>query len=197
MAEIWGIVLAAGESKRMNFPKMLLPVNGKTMIETVLETILLSRIRKIVVVTGAYREEINKVAGKLPVSMCHNENYKNGMLSSVLCAVSSIPDEEGQVLVFPGDKPFITTEVINLLIDSYNTGKKGIVVPVFMKKRGHPVLIDLRYRKKVEALDPSEGLKSLARLFPDDVLEVETNNPGILRDIDTYDDYVRSLNQTP
>ncbi len=197
MPETWAIVLAAGESKRMNAPKMLLPVNGKTMIETVIDNILSSKTDRIMLVTGAYADEINTIAESLPVTVCHNENYKDGMLSSVKCAFRALPSEAGQVLVFPGDKPWISKEDINLLIDSFMKERKGIAIPVFKGKRGHPVLIDIRYRKEVLKLDPDEGLKGLARTFPDDVLEVETKNPGILKDIDTYEEYLRSMNQIP
>ena len=197
MGEIWAIVLAAGESKRMNYPKMLLPIYGTTMIEKMIDNILKSKIDRTMLVTGAYSKEIIEVAGSLPVTICHNENYKDGMLSSVKCAFRSIPDDAGQVLVFPGDKPWISYDDINLLIDSYMREKKGIVIPVYNSRRGHPVLIDLRYREEVALLDPNEGLKGLARMFPDDVLEVETANPGILKDIDTPEEYLNSLNQIP
>ncbi len=64
-----------------------------------------------------------------------------------------------------------------------------------MKKRGHPVLIDIKYRNEIEKLDPESGLRSLAQLFPDEVDEVEVNTPAILKDIDTYEDYINSLKQ--
>lgn len=197
MSEIWAIVLAAGESRRMGSPKMLLPFAGKTMIEKVIENISLSRIDRTLLVTGAYKDEISEVIERSSVTFCHNKNYHEGMLSSVKCGFRALPVEAGQVLVFPGDKPYITADVINQVIDSYTGSGRGIIVPVYMKKRGHPVLIDLRYRQIVEELDPGEGLRSLARLYPHDVLEVETNVPGILKDIDTYQDYLTTLNQLP
>lgn len=197
MGDIWAIVLAAGESKRMNSPKMLLPVNGKSMIEKVVENISESRVDKTMVVTGAYSDEINKIIGSLPVTVCHNENYSDGMLSSVKCAFRAISEKAAAVMVFPGDKPWITPDVVNSLIESYRHEKKGIVIPVYLNRRGHPVLIDLKYRNEVAILDPDEGLRSLAGLFPDDVMEVNTDTPGILKDIDTYEDYVRSINQKP
>jgi len=190
------VVLAAGESKRMNFPKMLLLLNGRTMIETVIEKISESQVDKIMVVTGAYRDEIEEAAGNFQIQLCHNEKYKDGMLSSVKCAFRSIPAEARQVLVFPGDKPLITPEVINLLIDACKREKKGIIIPVYQGKRGHPILIDMKYRDEITRLAPEEGLRSLARHFQDDVLEVETGDPGVINDIDTYDDYVRLVNQT-
>ena len=78
MSEIWAIILAAGESKRMKSPKMLLPVEGKTLIGKVIENVLESEIDKVVVVTGAYREEIEKITDSLSVLHCYNDNYKDG-----------------------------------------------------------------------------------------------------------------------
>ena len=195
MSEIWAIILAAGESKRMKTPKMLLTIDGMTMIEKVIENLRESEIDKMMVVTGAYREEIQKVTGPLPVMHCYNDNYKLGMLSSVKCGFRAIPAEAGAVLVFPGDQPGITYQVINLVIESYRATNKGIVIPVFRKKRGHPVLIDIKYRNEVEKLDPEVGLRSLSLLFREDVLEVDTDTSAILKDIDTYEDYINSINQ--
>ncbi len=101
MSVIWAIILAAGESKRMKSPKMLLPFDGKTMIEKVIENVTGSDIDKIVVVTGSYREEIQKVAGYLPVTFCYNGNYKQGMLSSVKCGFRSVPDGARPLWSFP------------------------------------------------------------------------------------------------
>ncbi len=195
MSEIWAIVLAAGESKRMKSPKMLLPVDGKTMIEVVIGNLTRSDIDKIMVITGAYREEIGKVTDHLPVFLCYNDNFKRGMLSSVQCGFRLVPSEAGAILVLPGDQPGITSTVINLVIESYRQTKKGIVIPVYMKNRGHPVLIDIKYRNEIELLDPEVGLRSLAQLFPEDVLEVEADSPAILKDIDTYEDYLNSIKQ--
>ncbi len=72
----------------------------------------------------------------------------------------------------------------------------GIVVPTFRGKRGHPILIDRKYRKEIMTLDESEGLRVLALNHPGDVREIETDNPLILKDIDTAEDYRNELNRT-
>lgn len=193
MSEIWAIILAAGESKRMGSPKMLLQYKGKTIIENVIDNVTASEADKTLLVLGSYGDEILKVIGVLPVKHCYNENYKLGMLSSVKCGFNFLPGVTGAALIFLGDQPMIGTDIINIVIEAYRREGKGIVMPVFKNKRGHPVLIDLKYRKEVENLDPEEGLRGLARKFGDDVLEVKVNTQDILKDIDTREDYNNEL----
>jgi molybdenum cofactor cytidylyltransferase len=195
MAEIWAVVLAAGESKRMGSPKMLLPFKGLTMIENVIANVLDSKIKNIMVVLGADRDPIVKLIRTKAVNYCYNENYKDGMLSSVVCGFRNIPIDHSAVMVFQGDQPLVTSNAINSVIEVYKSSGKGIVIPVYKNKRGHPILIDNKYSNEIQKLSPDEGLRSLALKFPDDVSEVDTGDAGILRDFDTYDEYKKGINQ--
>jgi len=195
MGEIWSIILAAGESKRMGFPKMLLTFNGKTMIENVIGNVRRSDADNTLVVLGAHKEILTDIIIKSNVKYCYNNNYKEGMLSSVKCGFKNLPSDFKAALVFQGDQPLITPAVINSVINAYRSSGKGIVIPVHNKKRGHPLLLDRKYSIEIDRLDAREGLRSLAYKFPDDVLEVETDDTGILRDFDTYEDYRKEINQ--
>jgi len=195
MAELWAIILAGGESKRMKAPKMLLPFKGKTIIEKVVENVTASNVKNTLVVLGAEYEAILRVISSLLVKSCFNENYKEGMLSSVKCGFRSLPDDFEAALVFQGDQPMIPPKTVNEVIIAYRKSGKGIVIPVFSKKRGHPLLIDRKYRSEVEKLNPDEGLRSLAAKFSNDILEVNVESQEILKDIDTQEDYMNELNQ--
>jgi molybdenum cofactor cytidylyltransferase len=195
MTEIWAIILAAGESVRMGSPKMLLPFNGSSMIENVISNVLESKADKILVVLGSSGPEIEKLIRTKPVNYCYNENYRDGMLSSVKCGFRHIPVSSEAVLIYQGDQPLISSLTTDIIIDSYFASQKGIVLPVYHKRRGHPVLIDKKYRNDIEKLNPSIGLRSLSYNFREDVLEVVVNDPGILRDFDTYSDYQKAINQ--
>jgi molybdenum cofactor cytidylyltransferase len=195
MNEIWAIILAAGESRRMDTPKMLLPFKGKTIIEKVIENVISSDVNKTLVVVGSSGDIILERIKDLPVSHCYNENYREGMLSSVRCGFSNLPEKFEAVIVMPGDYPGIGVDVINILIDSFRRSEKKIIIPLFGGKRGHPILICYDFRNEVMKLDPEDGLRELAMRFPDEVLEVEVDDPTILRDIDTMDDYISELKQ--
>jgi molybdenum cofactor cytidylyltransferase len=196
MYEIWAIILAAGESKRMHQPKMLLPFGNKTIIEKVIGNVISSGIRKVIVVLGSDKDNILKVTKKMPVMNCYNKNYRQGMLSSVQSGFRQMDDTCRAVLVFLGDQPGIGPDVINSLTDAYRKSGKGIIMPVFNNERGHPLLFDSKYRDEITGLDPSATLRDLVRKFSDDVLEVKVKTESVLKDIDTKDDYINEINKT-
>lgn len=195
MGKICAIILAAGESKRMNAPKLLLPFAGKTMIERVVDNVLQSGVDLTIIVLGSYRKEISAAISHLPVKVCFNESYRSGMLSSVKCGFENLPGEYDAVLVFPGDQPYIDPVVTDKVINDYRDSGKGIVIPVYNGKRGHPLLIDFKYRAFVNRIPEDEGLRWLAANFPEDVHEVDTSSNGILKDFDTIDDYLTEINK--
>ena len=116
------------------------------------------------------------------------------MLSSVKCGFKNLPSVYKAVLVFQGDQPLITSASINTVIESWLLSEKGMVIPVYNNRRGHPLLIGWKYRLEIENIDPASGLNSLTKIFPDDVLEVKTSEAGILRDFDTYDRIYGGIN---
>jgi CTP:molybdopterin cytidylyltransferase MocA len=190
---LWAVILAAGESRRMQHPKMLLPFHGKTIIECSIENVLSSGIINVMVVLGAGKDEIISLLENWPVRYCYNEHYKQGMLSSVICGIRHVPGDCDGILIFPGDQPMIPPEAVTAVTEAFIKFDKGLVMPVFNSKRGHPLLIDKRYRNEIEQLRPEEGLRSLAARHPSDVLEVKVDSPGILKDIDTREDYLKEL----
>jgi molybdenum cofactor cytidylyltransferase len=195
MSGICAIILAAGESRRMGFPKMLLEFNGVPMIECVIRNVKSSEVNDIIVVLGANSDQVKPITDRTGVACCYNEIYIEGMLSSVQCGLRSINPDYDAALFFQGDQPFISSDVINKVIDAYYKSGKGIVMPVYNKRRGHPLLVDRKYFREIEKLDPEKGLKSLSKIFSDYVEEVSVSEAGILRDFDTFEDYRNEINQ--
>jgi molybdenum cofactor cytidylyltransferase len=192
--ETWGIILAAGESRRMQKNKLLLPFLNKTLIEHVVDHVIQSGIRHIMIVLGAYRDELLPIIGRMPVLHCYNDEYENGMLTSVQCGFRNIPTSMDTVLIFLGDQPEIPGEVAMALIKEHLQSGKGIVIPVYGNKRGHPVLIHKKYINEIMDLDQSDGLRGLMDKFSRDVQLLEVDSPGILKDIDVPQDYLDLTN---
>ena len=193
--KIGALILAAGESKRMGEPKLLLPFGQKTIIETIIDTVIESKVDEILVVLGSSAEKIEEKIKDFPLRITVNPHYKQGMLSSIKWGFKEISDKIHAVLVCLGDQPSISTEVIDKVIDAYKQIGKGIVVPTYNKRRGHPVLIDIKYLEEVQNLSPDVGLRGVVYNHPEDTHEVEVDTPSILRDIDNPDDYTKELEE--
>ena len=166
MKGVWAIVLAAGESLRMGAPKMLLPWKGKTIIEQVVENVLSSEVSGAVIVLGSGSDGIRTVTSRYDVIHCYNEDYQNGMLSSVRCGFNALPGDCTAVIVMPGDQPMIEAGEINRVIAARMESGKGIVMPAYRGRRGHPLLLDSRYGEEVMTLPENEGLRALAARNP-------------------------------
>jgi len=195
MREIWAIILAAGESTRMKKQKLLLPFNAKTIIETVVENAVASVENRVMVVLGSHKEEITERIINYPVSFCFNEHYPSGMLSSAICGFRALPESAQAALIFLGDQPQIPQKVTRMVAEAWKKTGKGIIMPAYQGKRGHPVLIETRFIREIEELDPGRGLRQLAEKYPDEVLEVSCAVPEILRDIDTPEEYKLEINK--
>lgn len=188
---ITGLILAAGESKRMGRPKMLLPFRGKTVIGSVLDEASLSRLNKVVVVLGGDREIIQKQIQSIPVETCFNPDYKQGMLSSIQAGLQNLPEKTDAICLILGDQPQIKAAVIDHLIEAFNKSIHKIVIPVYNKRRGHPVILSTEYSDEIFTLNPDIGLRELMQRHPGDIFEVDIQAPEILEDLDTPEDYER------
>lgn len=193
MNDLGAIVLAAGASTRMKKQKMLLPYGDETIIERVIKNIKSVIEFNIHVVLGSHFEEISKKISNLQVDICINENYPDGMLSSVIRGFDAVSENVKAVLVFLGDQPQIPPEVSRKVLAAWRESEKGIIIPTFDGRRGHPTLIETGYRDEIRNLDKNQGLRQLMKIFQDDVYEVECGRNEILRDIDTPEDYQNEI----
>ena len=190
---ICAIVLAAGESRRMGSQKLLLPFGATTVIGRVVDQLLQSVIDKIFVVTGHNADKIAEELSARAVAIVDNPDYPSGMLSSVRCGLRALPRECHGVMVALGDQPSITTNLIDDIIQACEANPKGIVVPVFQNRRGHPILFDAVYRDEILVRYDDVGLHGLLHAHPDDVLELAASDPSVLSDMDCPEDYQREL----
>jgi molybdenum cofactor cytidylyltransferase len=190
MAEIWAIILAAGKSERMGSNKLLMPYSDRTIIETVIGNAMQSDVDNIIVVLGAYRNELLPVINPMKVNHCYNEHWENGMMSSVRCGFKNLPAEADAALIVLGDQPGIPGRVVSSLIREFRQNTRGIVIPVNQGKRGHPVLISRSYEEEIMQPEMNKGLRELMHRHAGDVLEVETDVQAVLKDIDTIQDFL-------
>lgn len=193
------VILAAGESRRMGRPKQLLSWGATTVIGAVVGAALDSPVAEIALVLGHAAEQVHEAAAHLlptaagseapRIRFVLNQQYREGMLASVQAGVEALSPACDGFLLFLGDQPGASPDVAAALAAAYQPG--SILIPVHGGRRGHPVLICLRFREELRRLDPAVGLRQLQRLHPEAVREVSVAEPFIHIDLDTPDDYER------
>lgn len=186
---ISAILLAAGESKRMGRLKPGLPLGNSTILEQSIDNLVHSRIDELIVVLGYRAQELmEKVAGR-QVKTVINPDYEQGMSTSVIAGLHMVDDRAQAVLFALADQPFIDSKIVDKLIDGFSRHSKGIVVPAYRGRRGHPVIFAVRYREELLRLRGDVGGRQIIKDHTDDVLEIPVDSESINVDIDTMSDY--------
>src|SRR5688572_21278144 len=170
---ISGILLAAGESSRMQAAfKPLLKWGKRTVIGECVHQMRNSQLAEIFVVLGHREMEIRQTISGSGVQYGINGDYRRGMLSSIKTGLALISPNEDAALIALVDQPMIGVEIIDTLIDAFNSGEKGIALPTYEGKRGHPIIISAKYFEEIMQLDENstEGLRQFIEEHRDDTL---------------------------
>lgn len=192
--KIGGILLAAGLSTRMGEPKQLLPFGESTIVETVVDSMLMSKLDSVIVVVGHCAALVREKLGTRPVEIVCNPLYRDGMLSSAQCGVRALDKTTEAFALMLVDQPFITPALIDTVVDAYAQTEKGITVPSYNYRRGHPAIFHRRYADDILALAAdSGGVRTLFKTSDDDIHYVTVDTERVLRDIDYREDYERAL----
>jgi len=184
------LVLAAGRSRRMAPHNKLLVTDrtGKTMIARVVDNVLSSKARPILVVTGHMGAEIEHALGGRPVRYIHAADYAEGLSASLKSGIAAVPPEAAAALVCLGDMPLVTGRMIDRLLEAYDADEgRLIVLPTFRGKQGNPMLWDRRFFAEILAITGDSGARSLLSRHLENVAEVEMGDDAVLRDFDTTD----------
>ncbi|MFZ5969222.1 MAG: DVU_1551 family NTP transferase [Bacillota bacterium] len=190
---IASIVIAAGYSSRMGSFKPFLEFGTYTAVETVINTHRNAGIEDIILVVGHRGTEIIEHFKNSGVVCVMNENYSQGMYSSVVKGVKALDDDVEAFFMQPVDIPLVKKHTLELLKNKYLECDKGIIYPTFIGERGHPPLIDSKYRHAIGNSDGERGLKRLLESFSDDDSCVPVCDEAILMDMDTQEDFENLL----
>jgi molybdenum cofactor cytidylyltransferase len=184
------ILLAAGRSRRMGAFKPLLPFPGKrTVAEACIDHLQSGGVETIVVVLGHRADEVRERLAHLPLLFALNEEAESEMSTSIARGVEKLPLAFETILIALCDQPAIPPEVIRFLISERGRTGARLVVPEFMGRGGHPVLVDSSFRLELLGLDAERGLRALFDAYRDEVLRVDVDSAYVARDMDTWDDY--------
>jgi len=187
---IAAIVMAAGRSRRMAPHNKLLVTDagGKTMIARVVDNVLSSRARPILVVLGHMAEQIEQALAGKPVRFVHAPDYAEGLSASLKAGIEAVPENCAAVLVCLGDMPLVTGRMIDRLLASYDPEEgRRIVLPTFRGKQGNPMLWDRKFFPEILQVTGDSGARFLLGKHAESVAEVEMGDDAVLRDFDTTD----------
>jgi molybdenum cofactor cytidylyltransferase len=192
---ISAIILAAGESKRMGQPKMLLRWGRVTVLEHVISVFMQARIKDILVVVGAEQERLEGITSKFPIRSVYNRDYANGeMLSSLQCGLRDLltlqpPMETIATLIGLGDQPQVQEGIVRSICDAYENTNARLIVPSFQMKRGHPWLVAQPFWNELLDMKSPKTPRDFLNKHAHEIHYVETNTASILADLDTPEDY--------
>jgi molybdenum cofactor cytidylyltransferase len=189
-----GLILAAGLSSRMGELKALLHFGEDTLIERQVKSFIRADINEVFVVCGYRADEIKAAVKDYPVHVVLNENYIQGMLSSVKKGLEAVNRGSYDcIILLPVDYPLIQPYTIEMLASKFSASRASIVYPSYNYKKGHPILISTELIDAILAYDGEGGLKSVLKDYEKEAEYVDVGNASVLIDIDTRQDYARAL----
>jgi molybdenum cofactor cytidylyltransferase len=189
---IAAIVLAAGRSRRMGTQKLLLPFGDRPLIAHVVDQLLRSPVDRVYVVIAPEGQGIVRALGDRDVYVVTNPDSGSEMLQSVRCGLRAIPEQAAAAaLVVPGDQPGVNPDHVAQLVRAWQSSERGIAVPAHEGRRGHPLLVAMRYRQQILSEFDGVGLRGLLEAHPNDILELHMSTKEVLEDMDWPEDYRR------
>jgi len=183
------VVLAAGAARRLGRLKQLLPWGGQTMLEHVVDTVLASAVDEVVVVLGCQAAVVQQALASRPVRGVVNAAWEEGLATSLRAGLAAVSPQAEAALFVLGDQPRLTSQTINRLLAHYRTTRCPIVVPVYLGRRGNPVLFARSLFPELLALQGDVGGRVLLEKQRADVAEVDVGSEEIFVDVDTLQDY--------
>jgi molybdenum cofactor cytidylyltransferase len=170
--------------------KPLLPFGDTTVIESCLNSLGGAGITEIVVVVGHRADDMRERLKHMGPTFALNPDSDSEMSVSLARGVEQVSQTAKALLIALVDYPAVNSATISAIVDEWKRGSK-LVQPEHKGRGGHPVLIDLAYREELLHLDPERGLRSLFEAHREQVRRLKIESPGVARDIDTWEDYVR------
>jgi molybdenum cofactor cytidylyltransferase len=190
--QVGAVVLAAGQSKRMGQPKLVLPWGRQTVIEHVVSQLSEAGIQEIVVVTGGAREMVAAALAGWPVRMGHNPEFSHSeMMASLQIGIRLLSPGIQAMLIVLGDQPTLESKVVKQVVDRYIDSRASLVIPSYQMRRGHPWLVRRELWKDLLDLGPEETMRDFLRRHEHQIAYIQVDSPGILEDMDTPEDYER------
>lgn len=186
------LILAAGESRRMGRPKMLLPWGASTVLGRVIATFQEAGLEDVLVVTGGAHEQVAGIVNEHGGRSLFNPQYSSSeMLSSLQCGIRYLLQQEEveAALIGLGDQPQIQVRIVQLICNTYRERSVPLIVPSYRMRRGHPWLVARSLWDELLDLQAPQSPRDFLNLHAAQILYVPVDSPSVLADLDTPQDY--------
>ena len=184
---IAAIILAAGDSSRMGRPKQLLEFNGTSLIRHVATVACASRANSVYAVLGSNAESLNRNIEDLGVKTLINSRWKEGISSSIRCAISALPNDADAVIILLCDQPFITSHHLDEMIEAYTRTGNRIVASAYGNRLGAPALFERTLFPELLDLKADKGARTVITSHQQETLSIRF--PSAEFDVDYPADY--------
>ena len=188
---IKGILLAAGQSKRLkNENKLIKIFKNKPLIDHALNSVKNSKIKKIIIVLGyQFKEVKKKIKKNKKIIFVHNKNYKNGMSSSIKSGLKKISKKDKGFIILQSDMPFVKTSDINKIYNSL-IRKKYLVHALKYKNRiGNPIGFDISILNKFKKIKGNIGAKYMVKRLKNSTNFIKVSSEKVFKDFDRASDF--------
>ena len=195
MPGVWAILLAAGESSRMGQLKALLPWRDTTLLEHQLRSLLDAGVQQVIVVLGHDADRLKPIVEAFDgASWTLNEDYLQGKTTSLKVGVAALAGQQlSDVLLLNVDQPR-STETVRTLLERHRASSFLITIPTHGGKGGHPIFIAAKLLPELaEIEEESQGLKAVVRRHADATERFELDDPSLLWDLNTPEEYQKAL----
>lgn len=198
-SRVSAVILAAGLSRRMgNDDKLFLPYKGSSIVGHVIDQVGASGVFEVVVVTSPLLKtqvEHLKESSCKAFKIVINDDFQDGMTTSIQRGIRSCADESDGWMICLGDMPETRTAEYDYILDQYSLAcpadPKALAVPYYCEKKGNPIVFSTAYRTDILTNPHKEGCKEIVRANHTHVVKVQMDTDHVLTDIDTKEDYYR------
>jgi len=186
---ISAILLAAGQSKRMNDEnKLIKKIKGKPLIKHSVINILESSIDELIIITGHQNKILEKIIDKNDkIKIIFNSQFKTGMASSIKIGIKSLSKKTKAFFICLGDMPMVNKQIYNQLIKFVNN--KEVIIPTYKKQQGNPILFSITMKDKIMNIKGDEGAKEILKKNKDKILNLPINDQAIVKNYNTLDSF--------
>jgi molybdenum cofactor cytidylyltransferase len=196
MQDIIPVVLAAGDSSRMGYPKALLPLGKDTFLTRILKTLNTLRLPDARVVLGTHEPDIRPLLVSYRVTILINPDPAGGQISSMKLAAQSFDPVGRGCLIWPVDQPLVSADLIRNLIRLFCKSAAPLALPRFKDQAGHPVIFGRTLIEALQAAPPDANPKLIVAHYKNEAAWLQTNESGTVEDIDTPGDYRKHTGET-